>query len=183
MVPRVRRARMGSIRGVISLDEKPVSLHDSVVMGDISVNQITTHVVECPNCGMQGVPVIRCSSTGCSVRFCYECERRWCSVRTRDELPLCSPCWTKNQEVIQAAALALGVTPLEADVKAKFDIPGKTKTTLSPLPENMTIRKRSDIDNSATGDNDGLSSSQLLLMFTTCLFGSLIIGGTWFFLF
>jgi len=167
---------------VISLAENPVNLHDSVVMGDISVSQITTHVVECPNCGMQGVPVIRCSSSDCSDRFCYECERRWCSFRTRDELPLCSPCWTKHQEVVQTATLALGVTPLGADVKAKFDIPGKNKTTQSSLPENMKIRKRSEIDNSATVDG-GLSSSQLLLMLATCVFGSLIIGGTWFFLF
>ena len=168
---------------MISLAEEPVSLHDSVVMGDITVSQITTHVVECPNCGMQGIPVIRCSSSGCSDRFCYECERHWCSFRTRDELPLCSPCWTKQQESAQAAALALGVTPLGADVKAKFNIPEKEKTTLPSLPENMKIRKRSEIDNSATADNGGLSSGQLILMLATCVFGSFIVGGTWFFLF
>jgi hypothetical protein len=142
------------------LAEEPVILHDSVVMGDISVNQITTHVIECPNCGMQGVPVIRCAAPDCSDRFCYECERRWCSFRTRDQLPLCSPCFTKQQEANQ-----------------------KNKTTLSSLPENMRVRKRSEIDNSATAGNDGLSSGKLALMFVTCVFGSLIIGGTLFVLF
>jgi hypothetical protein len=80
-------------------------------------------------------------------------------------------------------ALALGVTPLTAGVKAKFSIPEKNKTTLSSLPENMRVRKRSEIDNSATAGNDGLSSGKLALMFVTCVFGSLIIGGTLFVLF
>ena len=168
---------------MITLTEEPVILHDSVVMGDISVNQITTHVIECPNCGMQGVPVIRCAAPDCSDRFCYECEKRWCSFRTRDQLPLCSPCFTKQQEANQAAALALGVTPLGTEVKAKFSIPEKNKTTLSSLPENMRVRKRSEIDNSATVGNEGISSGKLALMFATCVFGALIIGGTWFVLF
>jgi hypothetical protein len=96
---------------------------------------------------------------------------------------LCSPCWTKHQEAAESAALSLGVTPLGADTKAKFKIPEKDKTTSLSLPENMKIRKRSEIDNSATADGEGLSSSQLILMFATCVFGSFIIGGAWFFLF
>ena len=132
---------------------------------------------------MQGVPVIRCAAPNCSDRFCYECEKRWCSFRTRDQLPLCLSCTTSQKEANQAAALALGVTPLDATVKAKFSIPEKNKTTLPSLPQNMRVRNKSEIDNSATADNDGLSFGKLVLMSVVCVFSSLIIGGTWFVLF
>ena len=40
------------------VDSPLVNVQDSVVMGDVNYNTVHNHVLECPNCGMQGVPVI-----------------------------------------------------------------------------------------------------------------------------
>ena len=105
------------------VDSPLVNVQDSVVMGDVNYNTVHNHVLECPNCGMQGVPVIRCSKNNCANRFCHQCEKRWVSFRTRDQLPVCQSCFEQEKEEKEAAALALGVTPLSVGMKAKFSTP------------------------------------------------------------
>tara|TARA_Y100000996_G_C22473015_1_gene622936 strand:- start:1 stop:498 length:498 start_codon:yes stop_codon:yes gene_type:complete len=157
------------------VDSPLVNVQDSVVMGDVNYNTVHNHVLECPNCGMQGVPVIRCSKNNCANRFCHQCEKRWVSFRTRDQLPVCQSCFEQEKEEKEAAALALGVTPLSVGMKAKFSTPETDPVFKSTLPVNIQEQKTwKRADEISKEEKD--KSLSLLIRFTIVACCGVLLG-------
>lgn len=96
------------------MNQDSLNLSDSVVMGDININsgQHGSGIVECPTCGTQGVPVKRCTISGCENRFCDSCLSRWRPTHALNKPPICEQHTHSQQEAEENRALEMGITPI-----------------------------------------------------------------------
>ncbi len=104
-----------------------LALSDSVVMGDINIG--TGSIAECPMCGIQGVPVLKCNHEDCKRRFCSNCEKGWKSFREPKLKPLCAAHNTQAEEKHYAENLQKhGVTKLTGSRKVRTFRPSISDT-------------------------------------------------------
>jgi hypothetical protein len=62
-----------------------VSVQDSVITGDVTIQQADPQAIadvvdqtgRCPNCGEANANVFSCSSSDCSIQFCFKCMQQY----------------------------------------------------------------------------------------------------------